>query len=68
MKNSWIKAMIITFVTTFLTSFALEAIIVTLEITFWDHAITIAILIGLFVYCGNLLSDYLYSGKPIKLF
>ena len=68
LKDGWIKAMLITFVTTFLTAFVLEAVIATWGLTNWNHAIPITFLFGLFLYGGNQLSDSLYSRRPMKLF
>ena len=68
LKKGWGKAMLITFITTFLTAFVLEAVVATWGLTFWGHAIPITFLFGLFLYAGNLLSDFLYSRRPLKLF
>ena len=68
LKEGCTKAMIITFFTTMLTAFVLEAVIATWGITFVGHAVPLTILFGLFLYSGNVLSDYLYSRKPMKLF
>jgi len=68
LKEGWGKAMIITFITTFLTAFVLEAVIATWHLTFWGHAFPISIMFGLFLYAGNQLSDFLYSRRPLKLF
>jgi hypothetical protein len=68
LKGGQAKPMIVTFITTLLTAFVLEAVIATWGITFVGHAMPLTILFGLFLYSGNLLSDYLYSKKPMKLF
>ncbi len=68
LKDGWGKAMIITFITTFLTAYVLEAVIATWNITYWGHAIPITFLFGVFLYGGNQLSDSLYSRRPMKLF
>lgn len=68
LKSGWAKAMIITFITTFLTAFVMEAVVATWDITSWNYAIPLTFLFGLFLYAGNVLSDYLYAQKPIKLF
>lgn len=68
LRKGWITAMIVTFITTFLTAFVLEAVIVTWHLTYWGHAFPISILLGLFLYAGNQLSDFLYSRRPMKLF
>jgi hypothetical protein len=68
LKDGWMKAMIVTFITTFLTAFVLEAVIATWGLTDWSHAIPISVLFGLFLYAGNQLSDFLYSRRPMKLF
>ncbi len=68
LKDGWAKAMVITFITTFLTAFVLEAVIVTWGITFVGHAVPLTVLFGFFLYAGNQLSDYLYNRHSIKLF
>ena len=68
LKNGWGKAMIITFITTLLTAFVLEAVVATWNLTFWGHAIPISFLFGAFLYGGNQLSEYMYSRRPMKLF
>ena len=67
-KKGWFKAMFITLITTFLTAFVLEAIVATWGINAWNYAIPLTFLFGLFLYAGNQLSDYMYSGRPMKLF
>ena len=67
-KKGWFKAMFITFITTLLTAFALEAIVATWVINEWNYAIPLTFLVGLFIYAGNVLSDFLYSRRPLKLF
>jgi hypothetical protein len=68
LKDGWIKAMVITFITTFLTAFVLEAVVATWHLTDWSNAFPITFLFGLFLYGGNQLSDFLYSRRPMKLF
>ena len=68
LQTGWIKAMIITLVTTFFTAFVMEAVVATWGISYWGHAIPLTFLFGLFLYAGNLLSDFLYSRRSMKLF
>lgn len=68
LKKGWTKAMFITLITTFLTAFTLEAIVATWGVVGWQYAIPLTFLLGLFLYAGNQLSDYMYSRRPLKLF
>ncbi len=67
MQKGAVKAMLITFITTFFTVLVVEIFIVGLQANFIGQAVMVGILIGLFVVAGNMLSENLYSGKPLKL-
>ena len=66
LKKGWASAMIVTFITTFLTVLVVEIFIVGLQANFIGQAIMVGILIGLFVVAGNMLSENLYSRHPLK--
>lgn len=67
MKKSAGTAMLVTFITTFFTVMVVEIFIVGLQTNFIGQSIMVGILIGLFVLAGNMLSENLYSNRPLKL-
>ena len=66
MKKGAATAMLVTFITTFLTVLVIEIFIVGLQANFIGQSILVGILIGLFVVAGNMLSENLYSGRSLK--
>ena len=66
LAKGWLSAMLITFITTFLTAIVLQIIIIGIGVKMPGQAIMIGILIGLFIVAGNMLSENLYSRRPLK--
>lgn len=66
LKKGWLTALLVTFVTTFFTAVVLEILIIGLEIKSILNVILLGILIGFFVVAGNMLSENLYSKRPLK--
>ncbi len=66
LKKGWLSAMLITFITTFFTAVVLEIIIIGIGAQSLHAAIMVGILIGFFVVAGTMLSENLYSRRPLK--
>jgi len=66
LKKGWLQAMLITFITTFLTAVALQVLIIGVGVKLPAQAVMLGTMIGLFIVAGNMLSENLYSRRPLK--
>lgn len=68
LQSGFIAPLLITLITTLLTAFVMQAIVLVFGANDLKFAFPITVLIGIILIAGNTLSDYLFARKPMKLF